>query len=137
MLRIHPIGRSQVPLNGLNRHHSAMDEGDSDACDYCGSATGDVDWLSLEVARPQPDDPTGSQYHDYVALVFCSPTHAGFYLQEGRLPPVAPPPLPAPLSRWERAQGWLIGITLAACILWTLFIFGLGAWTFVRHLRGS
>jgi len=114
-----------------------MDEGDDSACAYCGGATDAPGWLVLEVSRPRTEDPSQAQVHDYLDLLFCSEAHAGCYLSEGRLPPPAAPPVPAPLTRWERAQGWLIGIAIVAVLLWCLFLFGLGAWTFVRHLRGS
>ncbi len=109
---------------------------DGGTCDYCGATRGD-DWTRLEVVRPQPEDPTSELAFDYVDLLFCTVDHAGLYLLKGRLPQVAPPTVPEPYTWRDRALGWLIGIAVVATVLWSLFIFGIGAWTFIRHVRGS
>lgn len=106
---------------------------DIEACDYCGKPSGRLDWLAIELARPSGAIDT----FDYLDFVFCSSEHAGLYLQERKLPPVRAVGPPQPLTRWDRVQGWLIGIAIVAVLLWAVFLFGLGAWTFVRHVRGS
>jgi hypothetical protein len=129
--------RSRSLRRAADGQDAVVDEADKSSCDYCGDPIGDAGWIGLAVLRPRPEDLIASEQLDVVDLEFCSRPHAALYLHEDRLPPVASAPVPEPLTTWERAQGWLIGAAVVAVIVWSLFIFGLGAWTFVRHLRGT
>jgi hypothetical protein len=110
-------------------------------CDFCGGDAYASSWLHLEVSRPvKPDliEPITHEYSDYVDLLFCPEEHAGEYLLQGQLPAIKPydTDFGKPLTLKERISDWLLVTVVASGLLLSLFLFGLGAWTFVRHLRG-
>ena len=113
-----------------------MEPGEQFKCDLCGTTPYDKNWMSLEVARPQPGDVEDYQAHDYVEFLFCSVDHAREYFQKHELPPVKPVAVPPPSTRRENLEGWLIVLLVVSVALGTLFLLGLGAWTFVRHILG-
>ena len=119
-----------------------MNELNRPSCDFCGGDAYATGWLSLEVSRPVKADLVEPLMHedtDYVGLIFCSEEHAGQYLMQGQLPAVKPydTAFGKPLTLKERIKEWFVITVVLSGLVLTLFLFGLGAWTFVSHIRGS
>ena len=99
------------------------------ACDLCGRAvraTSDgPEGMTVEVAGRGPDGEWS-----FWDGGFCSQEHAADWLAR---PLPSPPGVADALQQdgwWERAMPWVFGF----CVLWSLALMGVGAWTAVQFL---